>query len=208
MKTILFQGDSITDTGRSTGTIVETGWGYTTFIAARLGTRWPGKYKVLNRGVNGNRITDLFSRMKADIINLAPDVITILIGANDVWHELRTKTGTTTYVFEEIYDLMIKEIRKAITETRIILMEPFALEGTVTRPYWPQFYSDIREKSDAVKRVSNKNGVELVLLQNSFDKAAEQSNPELWLVDGIHPSPAGHELITNEWLRCYFGDEQ
>lgn len=87
-------------------------------------------------------------------------------------------------------------------------MEPFALEGTVTRPYWPQFYSDIREKSDAVKRVSNKNGVELVLLQNSFDKAAEQSNPELWLVDGIHPSPAGHELITNEWLRCYFGDEQ
>ena len=53
--------------------------------------------------------------------------------------------------------------------------------------------------------MKNKNGVELVLLQNSFDKAAEQSNPELWLVDGIHPSPAGHELITNEWLRCYLG---
>lgn len=42
----------------------------------------------MNRGINGNRSIDLLAGIKSDIINLKSDFMIILIGVNDVWHEL------------------------------------------------------------------------------------------------------------------------
>ena len=57
---ILFQGDSITDAGRSR-TAAEAnrglGDGYVNLIAAELTGKAPGRYEIFNRGVGGNRMT-------------------------------------------------------------------------------------------------------------------------------------------------------
>ena len=88
MKTILFQGDSITDVGRSRENDADRGHGYATLTAARLMLDHPGEFSIINRGISGNRIVDLYSRIKIDFINLKPDYLSILIGVNDVWHEV------------------------------------------------------------------------------------------------------------------------
>ena len=88
MKTILFQGDSITDAGRARDNDANRGVGYPHLVSARLGCDNPTEFNFINRGISGNRIVDLYARIKADIINLKPDVMSILIGVNDVWHEI------------------------------------------------------------------------------------------------------------------------
>ena len=85
-KLILFQGDSITDAGRNRENDAGTGTGYPTFVKGELGLSNPGEYEFINRGISGNRIVDLYARIKADIINLKPDYMSILIGVYDVWH--------------------------------------------------------------------------------------------------------------------------
>ena len=92
MKRVLFQGDSITDMMRSRENDKFLGIGYPVLVSAELGLDYPGEYEFLNRGVSGNRIVDLYARIKSDIINLKPDVISFLIGINDVWHELDRDT--------------------------------------------------------------------------------------------------------------------
>lgn len=62
-KTVLFQGDSITDAGRDR----EGGWylghGYPALIASSLGLDCPGDYNFVNKGVGGNRILDVYARI-------------------------------------------------------------------------------------------------------------------------------------------------
>jgi len=87
-KIILFQGDSITDCGRSREDFSEIGKGYPMLVKAQLGFENPGEFEFQNRGISGNRIVDVYARIKSDIINLKPDYMSLLIGVNDVWHEL------------------------------------------------------------------------------------------------------------------------
>lgn len=88
VKRILFQGDSITDAGRSRENDEWKGRGYATLVSAKLGFDEPNQYEFFNRGIGGNRSVDLLARIKSDVINLKPDVMSILIGVNDVWHEV------------------------------------------------------------------------------------------------------------------------
>lgn len=84
---ILFQGDSITDVGRARNDPRNMGQGYPVMVAGELGLRFPGKYEFINRGISGDRIPDLVARFGKDFVHLKPDVISILVGVNDVWHE-------------------------------------------------------------------------------------------------------------------------
>ena len=95
MKTILFQGDSITDAGRDRDDFYDLGKGYPVLVAGRLGLDAPGEFRFLNRGVSGDRIVDVYARMKRDILNLKPDVLTLLVGVNDVWHEFDQHNGVS-----------------------------------------------------------------------------------------------------------------
>ena len=70
---ILFQGDSITDAGRARDNDVNVGVGYPLLVKAMLGFELPGKYEFVNRGVSGNRIVDVYARIKKDIIKLLQD---------------------------------------------------------------------------------------------------------------------------------------
>ena len=131
---ILFQGDSITDAGRSKENLADLGRGYPALVAASLGLDAPGEHVFINRGISGNRVVDLYARIRADIINLRPDVMSILIGVNDVWHEFRpgNPNGVPDEKFYRIYSMLISEIREALPETRIMILEPFFLPGPGT----------------------------------------------------------------------------
>ena len=208
-KRILFQGDSITDALRSRESDLYPGNGYPTLVKARLGYEHPGEYEFLNRGISGNRIVDLYARIKIDLINLKPDVLSILIGVNDVWHEMSRENGVSAEKFELIYDLLLTEVKEALPDVRILILEPFVLHGTATEAIeekperWDYFRDETPLRAAAAKRVAEKHGADFIPLQARFDEACKLAPAEYWLWDGVHPTQMGHELIARAWLEAF-----
>ena len=206
---ILFQGDSITDAARSREKDFLSGHGYATMVKGFIGNSHPEKYTFLNRGISGNRVTDVYARIKNDIINLAPDYMSILIGVNDVWHEFSYKNGVKTDKFEKIYTMLIEEVKEALPDIKLMILEPFVLRGTATaqnedyEDLYPLFRADVEEKAKAARRVAEKFSIPFVELQDKFDAVYNPELPDYWLYDGVHPTAAGHMLIAQEWLKCF-----
>lgn len=203
MKRILFQGDSITDFMRDREDDTYKGMGYVNLVAAKMGFDYPNEYEFLNRGIGGNRIVDLYARLKCDFINLKPDVLSILIGVNDVWQELDSRDGVDTPKFEKIYNMIIKEIKDELPDIRIIILEPFVLKGSVTEKYWEDFRTGVEEKAAVSKLVAEKNSLEFVPLMKKFDNLTKIAAEEYWLYDGVHPTAMGFELIAREWIKAF-----
>ena len=163
----------------------------------------------MNRGISGNRVNDLYARIKKDIINLKPDVLSILIGVNDVWHEEEIKNGVDAAKFERIYDMLLDEVQEALPGIRLIILEPFVLHGSATEntpehpTRWEYFRDETPLRAAAAKRVAEKHGATFVPLQHLFDEACKLAEPSYWLRDGVHPTAMGHELIAREWMKAF-----
>lgn len=200
---ILFQGDSITDCGRNRDNDSYLGHGYPRFVQGKLMVAEPGVHTFVNRGVSGNRIVDVYARIKADIINLAPDVMSILIGINDVWHEVTKKNGVAAAKFEMIYDMLITEIKEELPDIKIMILEPFVLKGCATLEHWSEFHSETLLRAQAAKRIAEKHNLAFIPLQEMFDSMPDCVSPDYWAGDGVHPTAAGHELISREWIKAF-----
>ncbi len=200
MKTFLFQGDSITDAGRDDENQDNfgLGCGYAFLLASDIEKNNKSKIKFINRGKSGDRITDVYARIKEDIINLKPDYMSILIGVNDVSHELTMNCGVTPKKFRMIYELLIEEIKDSLPEINIIILEPFVLKGSATEKLWDEFNCEVRKLADVAKQVSQKYALKFVLLQDKFDELSCDGDTRYWSVDGIHPTSAGHQVIKEE----------
>ena len=205
MKVLLY-GDSITDAGRDRGadcTLYSCGHGYSKFIAGELVGRNPLQYQVLNRGISGNRIVDLYARIKMDVWNLQPDVLSILIGINDIWHEVNPgKNGVDIVRFEKVYRMLIEDTIERLPKLKMILCEPFVLEGSATSEHLEEF-SQIREYAKVVKKLAQEYNLYFLPLQDKFDQAAKTIPSEYLLSDGVHPNTAGAVLIADEWLNLF-----
>lgn len=209
-KIVLFQGDSITDCGRSrqTANDCNLGDGYATIVSGILGAQSQGAYTFYNRGISGNRIVDVYARIKKDIINLKPDYMSIMIGVNDVWHEYGEQNGVETPKFEKIYDMLIEEIKEALPNIKIMILEPYVLEGTSTANYeddpnrFEYFEKNVAEKREAAKRVAQKHGLTFVPLHDEL-REVDKINKGVWSFDGVHPTVLGHGFIASEWLKAF-----
>ena len=209
---ILFQGDSITDAGRNKASETDLGHGYAQFVGATRGFEEPGKYQVFNRGVNESRVVDVYSRINTDIINLAPDVLSILIGVNDVWQYYAQKpNGTPAEKYYKLYDMLIEEVKAALPDIRIMVLEPFLLPGSGTYMLgsggsyerYDEFRARIEERAGLVRKRAEKHGLTFVPLQAGFDELYRRKDGEYWLSDGVHPTAMGHEFIKREWLKAF-----
>ncbi len=201
---ILFQGDSITDCGRSRENDCYLGNGYPHLVQASLGFENPGKVEFVNRGISGNRIVDLYARIKADILNVKPDVMSILIGVNDVWHEFsENPNGVDCEKYFKVYSMLIEEIKQELPNIKIMILEPFTLKGTGNESYWDNFEVEVKKRAEKAKELAQKYGLSFIALQDKFDEAAKLAPNNYWLGDGVHPTPMGHELIKNEWIKAF-----
>jgi len=121
---ILFQGDSITDMnrGRTADPNHVLGHSYVFIIASKYGSSFPDrKLTFINRGVSGNTVADLSKRWDKDTLALKPDILSILIGINDLGH------GVSAVQYEQSYDKLLADTVKALPEVRLVLCEPFGL---------------------------------------------------------------------------------
>ena len=205
MKRILFQGDSITDAGRNREVLPESnagyGAGYPALVAARIfGDHLGNEYNIINRGISGNRVVDLYARWKIDCLNLNPDVLSILIGVNDTWHEKSAnRNGVEVPRYKQIYDMLLEWTVTALPNIKLVLMEPFVLEtGAVSADWLPE----IAERGAVVKELAEKyNAIFIPCQQIISDAAALAGADELILRDGVHPSVMGHQVLADAWLK-------
>lgn len=208
---ILFFGDSITDAGRNRDDITKQsalGYGYVRVIGDRLLGEAPDKHTIINSGISGNRIVDLYARIKAHLWNHEPDLISILIGINDVWHEISHKNGVDLERFEKVYRMIIEDTQKKLPNAKFILMEPFVLEGTATCPTeeMPDRYErfkEIYEYAKVVKKLAEEYGLYFLPLQERFNEASAKYGAEYFAADGVHPNVGGSSLIATEWMKLY-----
>lgn len=197
----LFQGDSITDASRNRDDDANYGYGYPNLFAAEFLKNRPHEFEFINRGISGDKIVEVYARMKEDIINLKPDYMSILIGVNDVWHELNEQNGVAAEKFEKIYGMLIEELLEELPELKIIILEPFVLVGPGTERYYDVFRVEVEKRAAAAKRIAEKFNLKFVSLQDKFDEASADGDTTYWLRDGVHPTAAGHCLIKDA-LKC------
>ncbi len=209
MQTILFQGDSITDAGRSREDNMNAGIGYPTLVKGELGFEYPNQYIMYNRGVSGNRVVDVYARIKADIINLKPDVMSILIGVNDVWHEFGGHNGVDAEKYFKIYSMLIEEVKAALPDVKIMILEPFVLRAAATEnseeepDRWNIFHTEVLKRAEKARKIAETYNLPFIPLQDKFEEAAKLAPNDYWLRDGVHPTTAGHELIKREWIKTF-----
>ena len=210
--TVMFTGDSITDCFR-----LETedglGHGYPLRIAGEWGLRHPDRPVTwLNTGIRGHRVADLRARWQADVLDARPDVVSILVGVNDMGWSTLDPDGRVIPVdeFEAGYDGLLAPLAEAGVE--LILIEPFLLPiagemragrlavliGEAEREQWR---ADLDPKIQAVRRLARKYRAKLLAADGMFAELAATTGSEHWAADGIHPTPAGHAALAAAWLR-------
>jgi len=202
---VLFQGDSITDCGRNRGSAEPNstgalGTGYPLLVtAAVLAAHANRALRFYNRGISGNKVPDLQQRWTADALDLQPDVLSVLIGVNDFWHKLDLGYSGTVQDYEAQYAALLDQTRRALPRVHLIVLEPFVLRcGAVTGRWFPEF--DLRRAAAA--RVASRARATFVPLQSVFNQRTRSSPPEYWAADGVHPTPAGHAVIAQQWRRA------
>jgi lysophospholipase L1-like esterase len=200
--TVLFQGDSITDGGRaknSTDMNHTMGQDYAYIIAAQIGSDIPERnLHFINRGVSGERVTDLAARWHDDTIALKPNILSILVGIND---QVGSRGPLTADEYEAAYDKLLAETVAALPTTKIVLGEPFLLAVGKHQAVYATEIAELKKRQAAVARLGAKYHLPVIHYQELFDDALAHAPPAYWCWDGVHPTYAGHGLMAREWLR-------
>ncbi len=202
--TVLFQGDSITDAGRDKkrerpNDSLSFGRGYPLFAGAYLLNAMPEKQlKIYNRGISGNKVFQLADRWDKDCLDLKPDVLSILIGVNDYWHKRNGKYDGTVEVYENDYMQLLERTKKTLPEVKLVLCEPFYVLGA--RAVDETWVEPMQQYQAAAKRVSEAFDTLWIPYQSVFDEAVKHAPATYWTADGVHPSMAGAQLMSEAWL--------
>jgi lysophospholipase L1-like esterase len=201
--TILFQGDSITDAGRNresdgANDPEALGSGYALIAAAPILQNFCKlDLKIYNKGVSGNKVYQLAERWEQDCLRLKPDVLSILIGVNDIWHKLSGNYNGTIEIYRNDYIALLERTLKALPGVQLVICEPFAVPGVkaVDDKWYPEFYS----YQKAAREIADKFDAVFVPFQKVFDEAQKNAPGSYWTPDGVHPSLAGAHLMAAAW---------
>lgn len=203
--TFVFQGDSITDgnRGRNLDPNHIMGHGYAYSVASRIGADFPeAGFSFYNRGISGNKITDLQKRWETDTLNLKPDVLSILIGINDTGATInKPAEATTVEEFENIYRSLLTDCRRANPEILFVLGLPFVYPVGKRAENFEQWRADTDNRQAVVRKIAGEFDAVIVDYPAVFDKALKKAPAEYWIWDGIHPTVFAHELMAREWMK-------
>ncbi|MEE1822752.1 SGNH/GDSL hydrolase family protein [Streptomyces sp. BE20] len=207
---VMFTGDSITD-GLRLASEDGLGFGYPLRVADEWGLRHPDRPVTwLNTGIGGHKVRDLEARWQADVLDARPDVVSILVGVNDMgWHTLDPNGRVIpAEEFAAGYRRLLAPLAGAGTE--LILVEPFLLpiSGSVRTRHAEvddavrkEWRADLDPKIQVVRELAEAYGAHLLAADAMFTGLAAATGPEYWAADGVHPTPAGHAALASAWLR-------
>jgi lysophospholipase L1-like esterase len=195
---LLFIGDSITDCDRA-GDPEHLGFGYVRLIRDYLFAKMPvNAPQVLNFGISGHKVTDLARRWSADVIAQRPDVLSIKIGVNDVWHGLDGGAGgVPVEQYRAVYSELLTQTQELLPSCRLVLCEPSVIQP----PAHARGNEILAPYVRVVHDLGNKYHADAIIPLHSAFMTASKERPDIaWTTDGVHPTSTGHMLIARTWL--------
>ena len=195
---ILFQGDSVTDAGRDRSNSSDMGFGYPKYASAMIEDAFSDiDFAFTNLGISGNRTEDLVARMQSDFIEIQPDIVSIMIGINDVCHHYAfSGIYTSNEVFEQNYTTVLEEIKQK-TAAKIMIIQPYLIDV----PDKQELKAELAEKQAIVKALADKYADAYLPMHEIF--LADQAEDKLvYAADGVHPTEDGACLIAQKYLEA------
>ena len=149
---------------------------------------------IHNRGISGNKIADLLGRLQADVLDLQPQWVSLLIGINDT--ASTSAAGTPNDAFRRDYQALLEAVQR---QAKIVIMTPFfvAVPGGSEKQV-----DDLKEKIAIVSALAATYATVFIPLHETIDQLAGQIDPALLAPDGVHPSQMGHGLIADLWRQA------
>ena len=194
---ILFQGDSVTDAGRDRSNPADLGEGYPKFASAMIQDSYPDDdFEFVDLGISGNRTEHLVARLESDFIEIQPDIVSIMIGINDVWHHYSHAIETTDEQFEENYRTVLDAL-KSRTNARILMIQPFLLE--TVDPAKQVLCEELARKQAIIKRLADEYADAYLPLDEILHQEVDVE-PAEYSRDGVHPTPDGACRIGEAYL--------
>jgi lysophospholipase L1-like esterase len=192
-KKIVFFGDSITEQGTRPG-------GYIAFILELLKEHGiEERYELVNAGIGGNKIYDLYMRVEHDVLLGEPAVVVLFIGVNDIWHKQKHGTGTDIENFVKFYDALVKKI--TASHAKLIICTPAVIgENRDAHAYeWQELADYGRE----IRKIAANYQVPVADLHASFNEYYSTGNLDnidegILTTDGVHLNVAGNKLVATE----------
>lgn len=166
------------------------------------------RLQMINAGIPGNNTRDLLRRIDKDVVQKNPDLVLLMIGANDAAYIDAAPAGKGIVERQEPR-VSPDEFRRNLVEIlgRIKAVGAMALLVTpipMTRAYLYSnkgYYRDhdineaLRDYVDIVLSVAASTHTDVIDVFHLWDADENYGN---YLVDGIHPNPEGHAKLTNE----------
>ena len=196
---ILFQGDSITDNFSDHSDPHVMGAGYPKYAAEAIASRHPAtEFEFLNYGISGNQTINLVERWQKDCIDHQPDLVSILIGVNDVWHRSSDRNWLANEKFEENYRYILEEVKQK-TNAKILMLEPFLLD--VPDKFF--FREDLDPKIDIVRKLAREYADLYIPLDGIIAAACVTDDMYKWSDDGVHPNGNLSRLIGRHYADAF-----
>ena len=196
---LLFIGDSITQDGRFDDE-EGLGKGYVRLIHDFLEEHQTiEKPIIVNKGISGNRVTDLEKRWEEDVIREQPDWLSVSIGVNDVWRQLDSPDMVQVLPdhFAEVYRSLLQDVKEK-TNAKLIIMEPTIIEEDVAS----KGNKMLHEYVEITHRLAQDfNGI-LVPTHEAFLNHLKQPSAPALTTDGVHMNDQGRKLMTDTWLKA------
>ena len=195
---ILFQGDSITDAGRDRANVHNLGGGYPKYAAELIRAAYPDiEFEFFNLGISGNRTSQLFDRLYTDAIALKPDIVSVLIGVNDVWHRHgANKIATTDEQIELNYKCILDRLKNE-TNAKILMLQPFT-EGEDQA----HMRADVEKVKVIIDDLARKYADAYIKTDDLMHADEHYGEPHYFTKDGVHPIAAGAEFIAKHYLEA------
>ncbi len=197
---IVALGDSITQGGAGPR-------GYVTLIANAV-----KPIEIVNAGISGHKATDMAARFQKDVLDKKPDLVTISVGVNDVWHNFNSPSGrvptgdsgqgVSLPLFVENVDAMIQAAQAA--KAQVLLLSPTLVYEDLTGAENKRVEEYVR----AGEKLAKARGVRYVNLYKGFHDAVSAYQKHagtrslLLTTDGVHLNDAGNALMAAMILKA------
>ena len=206
-KKVVFLGDSITQNA------VINSDRFKGFISL-LGENVDQNIELIGKGIGGDKVSDLLTRYRDDVIKLNPDMVFIYIGINDVWHKYDYGTGTDIDLYENGLRQIITDLKENGVE--VILCTPTVIgenkgEFTLVNQFknietMEIMNNDLDDYSDIIRKLSREFDTKLLDLRKIFMQYISENNPEnkskgVLTTDGVHLNNIGSKLIADEMIK-------
>lgn len=195
---LLFQGDSITDAGRNREDCHDLGEGYPKYAAKYLREKYPDvEFEFIDLGISGNQTVHLVERLQSDFIDVQPDIVSILIGINDVWHysgNMPESNGKVQWLDDKLFEERLRTVLSAVkqkTDAKIMMLEPFLI------PVEDKLYfrEDLYKKIEIERKLAREFADVYMPTDGLLCSAFIGDVPTSFAEDGVHPTAKGADYI-------------